>query len=67
MEDHEALSKAWRAAIKEEGAAEKRYRRAAEMASDPAVKSLFEYLAGEETRHKTLLDDEYQKRFAPDM
>lgn len=67
MEAHEQLLKAWRAAIHEEGAAERKYRRAAELTSDPAVKALFEYLAGEEVKHKTLLDDEYQKRFAPDM
>ncbi|MDP2663323.1 MAG: ferritin family protein [Dehalococcoidia bacterium] len=66
MEEHDALLKAWRAAIKEEASAERRYRRAVELASDPAAKALFEYLAGEETKHKNLLDDEYQKRFAPD-
>lgn len=67
MDYHVALVKSWRAAIKEEAAAEKRYRRAAELAPDPALRALFEYLAGEEIKHKNLLDDEYQKRFAPDM
>ncbi len=67
MEAHEQLLKSWRMAIKEEAASEQRYRQAAEWATDPAVKALFEYLAGEEVKHKNLLDDEYQKRFAPDM
>jgi len=67
VEDHDALVKAWRTAIKEEASAERRYRRRMELASDPAAKALFEYLAGEEAKHMTLLDDEYQKRFAPDM
>ena len=67
MEAHEQLLKSWRMAIKEEAAAEKRYRKFSEMATDPAVKALFEYLASEEVKHRNLLDDEYQKRFAPDM
>ena len=67
MDYHESLVKGWRNAIKEEAAAEKRYRRSAELAPDAALKALFEYLAGEEVKHKTLLQDEYDKRFAPDM
>ncbi len=67
MDYHEALVKGWRNSIKEEAAAERRYRRAAELAPDPALKALFEFLAGEEAKHRDLLDDEYQKRFMPDM
>jgi rubrerythrin len=67
MEYQEALLDAWRQGIKEEAAAEKRYRRAAELASDKALQALFTFLADEEVKHKQLLEDEYQKRFAPDM
>ena len=60
------LEKAWKIAIARETAAHAFYVQASEVIKDTALKNLFTFLAGEEKRHMTLLQDEYEKAFTPD-
>ncbi len=60
------LDEAWRMAIRREKAAYKFYMKALEVLQDPAMKSLFTYLAGEEKKHWDMLQDEFDKHFMPD-
>lgn len=60
------LTEAWQLAIRREKAAFEFYTQALEVVDDPALKSLFTYLAGEEKKHWTMLQDEYDKHFMPD-
>jgi len=61
------LMQAWREAINFEQSMRERYLAAALLSDDPSIKSLFEYLAGEELKHKQLLEDEYQRIFEAEM
>lgn len=60
------LPDAWQTAIRREKAAFEFYTNALEVVQDPALKSLFTYLAGEEKKHWDMLQDEFDKHFMPD-
>lgn len=61
-----ALDDAWRMAIRREKAAFEFYTKALEVIKDPAMRSLFTFLAGEEKKHWDMLQDEFDKHFMPD-
>jgi rubrerythrin len=60
------LEKAWKIAIERETAAHAFYAQASQVVKDSALQSLFTFLAAEEQKHMTLLQDEYDKTFTPD-
>ena len=60
------LPDAWQMAIRREKAAFEFYTQALEILKDPSMKSLFTYLAAEEKKHWTMLQDEFDKHFMPD-
>jgi len=60
------LPDAWQMAIRREKAAFEFYTQALKVLKDPSMKSLFTYLAAEEKKHWTMLQDEFDKHFMPD-
>ena len=60
------LEKAWKIAIERETAAHEFYAQASQVVKDSALRSLFAFLATEEKKHMTLLQDEFDKAFTPD-
>ena len=60
------LPDAWQYAIRREKAAFEFYTQALEVVQDPSMRSLFTYLAAEEKKHWSMLQDEFDKHFMPD-
>ncbi len=61
------LQEAWLLAIQKEQEAQGAYKKLSEMADDAAVKSLFDFLAGQEAEHERRLQEEYDKMFLSDF
>lgn len=55
-----------RLAMEREKRASEFYLRCAQIAADPGVKKMFEFLAREETKHFDLLEKEYNRFFTGD-
>ncbi len=55
-----------RLAMEREKRASQFYLRCAQIAADPGVKKMFEFLAREETKHFDLLEQEYNRFFTGD-
>ena len=55
-----------RLAMEREQRAREFYLRCAQIAADPGVKKMFEFLAREETKHFDLLEKEYNRFFTGD-
>ena len=60
------LEDAWQMAIRKEKSAYEFYTEALQVLKDPSMRSLFTYLAAEEKKHWTMLQDEFDKHFTPD-
>ena len=60
------LEQVWRLAIRNEQEAKEVYEQMAEMVDDSALKSLFGFLVEQETKHKRLLEEEFEKYFQPE-
>lgn len=66
IDSNTPLEKAWKIAIERETAAHAFYAQAGQVVKDSALKNLFLFLAGEEKKHMTLLQDEFDKAFTSD-
>ena len=63
METKLDLESVWKLAIVSEQEAQELYAKMARLVEDSALKNLFEFLVEQETKHKQLLEDEYDKYF----
>ena len=61
------LQEAWLLAIQKEQEAQAAYTKLSEMTDDAAIKSLFDFLAGQEVEHERRLQEEYDKMFMADF
>jgi rubrerythrin len=61
------LQQAWLLAIQKEQEARATYIELSEMTDDAAIKSLFDFLAGQEAEHERRLQEEYDKVFLSDF
>ena len=61
------LQTEWRRAINNEQVSHDFYLAMAQKCTNPMLKSFFETLATEETKHKQRLEEEFQKAFQADM
>ncbi len=66
MSEKMSLQEVWRLAIQREQEARAVYEEMANMVEDSALKNLFAFLIEQETKHKQLLEDEYDKYFTPE-
>ena len=60
------LEEAWRMAIQREQEARDVYEELGNLVEDSALKKLFAFLVEQETHHKRLLEDEFEKYFTPE-
>jgi rubrerythrin len=67
MKKPDGLQEAWLLAIQKEQEAKDTYTELANLVDDASVKSLFEFLAGQEEEHKRRLEEEYDKMFLSDF
>ncbi len=61
------LNVQWKRAIEAEQEQHDFYKAMAARSADPAVQTFFNELAGEETKHKQRLTDEYRRVFQTDL
>ncbi len=61
------LQEAWLLAIQKEQEAQAAYKELSAMTDDAAIKSLFDFLAGQEVEHEQRLQEEYDKMFLADF
>ena len=67
MSEKMSLEQVWRVAIQREQEAREVYEEMGRMVADSALKNLFAFLVEQEKNHKQLLEDEYEKYFAPEF
>ncbi len=61
------LQTEWRRAINNEQVSHDFYLAMAQKSTSPVLKSFFETLAAEETKHKQRLEEEYRRAFQSDL